>query len=49
MPTRWPLRGGLQPEMTEPMVASGHYQRPVELSDDADDQARLLAFTGRRP
>lgn len=40
---------GLDPAMTEPMVASGHYQPPVLVADDADDQTRLLAFTGRRP
>lgn len=40
---------GLDPAMTEPMVASGHYQRPVSVAADADDQTRLLAFTGRRP
>lgn len=40
---------GIQPEMTEPMVASGHFQAPVDVGADADDQTRLLAFTGRRP
>ena len=39
---------GLDPAMTEPMVASGHFQPPVTVSADADDQTRLLAFTGRR-
>lgn len=40
---------GLDPAMTEPMVASGHYQQPVPVPDGSDNQTRLLAFTGRRP
>jgi uncharacterized protein (TIGR03086 family) len=31
------------------MRASGHYGPRVEVPADADDQARLLAFLGRRP
>ena len=35
--------------MDEPMRASGHYGPRVEVGDDADEQTRLLAFTGRHP
>jgi uncharacterized protein (TIGR03086 family) len=28
---------------------SGHYGARVPVPDDADDQTKLLAFTGRRP
>jgi hypothetical protein len=28
---------------------SGHYGPRVEVPDDADEQTRLIAFTGRRP
>jgi uncharacterized protein (TIGR03086 family) len=31
------------------MRASGHYGPRVEVAADADEQTRLLAFTGRRP
>ncbi|MGY1606265.1 MULTISPECIES: TIGR03086 family metal-binding protein [unclassified Geodermatophilus] len=31
------------------MRGSGHYGARVPVPDDADDQAKLLAFTGRRP
>ncbi|MET0741077.1 MAG: TIGR03086 family metal-binding protein [Candidatus Nanopelagicales bacterium] len=40
---------GIQPEMSEVMVASGHYKPSVHLPADADEQSRLLAFTGRQP
>ena len=35
--------------MDEAMRTSGHYGPRVDVADDADDQTRLLAFTGRRP
>jgi hypothetical protein len=28
---------------------SGHYGPKAEVADDADDQTKLIAFTGRRP
>jgi uncharacterized protein (TIGR03086 family) len=40
---------GIRPEMSEAMVASGHYKPAVQLPADADEQPRLLAFTGRQP
>jgi len=33
----------------EAMRQSGHYGPRVEIPDDADEQTRLIAFTGRRP
>jgi hypothetical protein len=33
----------------EQMRQSGHYGPRVEIADDADEQTRLIAFTGRRP
>jgi len=33
----------------EAMVASGHFGPPTPVADHADEQTRLLAFTGRRP
>ena len=33
----------------EQMRQSGHYGPRVEIPDDADEQTRLLAFTGRHP
>ncbi len=33
----------------EQMRRSGHYGPRVEVSNDADEQTRLIAFTGRRP
>jgi uncharacterized protein (TIGR03086 family) len=33
----------------EAMRASGHYGPKVAVPDDADEQTKLLAFTGRRP
>jgi uncharacterized protein (TIGR03086 family) len=39
----------LPPEVDEAMRASGHYGPRVDVGADADDQTRLLAFTGRRP
>ena len=35
--------------MDEMLRQSGHYGPKVEIADDADDQAKLLAFTGRTP
>jgi uncharacterized protein (TIGR03086 family) len=39
---------GLEP-MDEMLRASGHYGPKVEVPVDADEQTRLIAFTGRRP
>ncbi|MEO1057295.1 MAG: TIGR03086 family metal-binding protein [Actinomycetota bacterium] len=39
---------GMQP-IAEMLVQSGHYKPAVEVPDDADDQTRLIAFTGRQP
>jgi hypothetical protein len=33
----------------EQMRQSGHHGPRVEIPDDADEQASLIAFTGRRP
>jgi uncharacterized protein (TIGR03086 family) len=35
--------------MDEVLRSSGHYGPRVEVPDDADEQTRLLAFTGRHP
>jgi uncharacterized protein (TIGR03086 family) len=35
--------------MDEALRQSGHYGPRVEVPDDADEQTRLIAFTGRRP
>lgn len=35
--------------MEEPMRQSGHFGPPVDVPADADEQTRLIAFTGRRP
>jgi uncharacterized protein (TIGR03086 family) len=35
--------------MDEAMRSSGHYGPRVDVPADADEQTRLLAFTGRRP
>jgi uncharacterized protein (TIGR03086 family) len=35
--------------MDEALRASGHYGPRVEVPADADEQTRLIAFTGRRP
>jgi uncharacterized protein (TIGR03086 family) len=35
--------------MEEAMRNSGHYGPRVEVPDDADEQTRLIAFTGRHP
>ncbi|MCU1361206.1 MAG: hypothetical protein JWN99_2495 [Ilumatobacteraceae bacterium] len=35
--------------MDEAMRNSGHYGPRVEVPDDADDQTKLIAFTGRQP
>ena len=39
---------GAEP-MDEALRSSGHYGPKVAVPDDADEQARLLAFLGRRP
>jgi uncharacterized protein (TIGR03086 family) len=39
---------GMQP-MDEMLRSSGHYGPKVEVADDADDQTKLIAFTGRTP
>lgn len=39
---------GLLP-MDELLRSSGHYGPRVEVPEDADEQTRLIAFTGRRP
>jgi uncharacterized protein (TIGR03086 family) len=39
---------GMQ-SVDEAMRTSGHFGPRVEVPDDADDQTKLLAFTGRRP
>ena len=35
--------------MGDAMRASGHFGPAVEVAPDADEQTRLIAFTGRRP
>jgi uncharacterized protein (TIGR03086 family) len=35
--------------MDEVLRSSGHYGPRVEVPDDADEQTRLIAFTGRQP
>ena len=39
---------GMEP-LDEVLRASGHYGPRVEVPDGADEQTRLIAFTGRRP
>jgi len=39
---------GMQP-MDEMLRQSGQYGPKVEVPDDADDQTKLIAFTGRTP
>ena len=39
---------GMEP-MDEMLRSSGHYGPRVEVPDDADEQTKLIAFTGRRP
>jgi uncharacterized protein (TIGR03086 family) len=39
---------GLPPEVDKAMRDSGHFGPRVAVSDDADEQTRLLAFMGRR-
>ncbi len=39
---------GMQP-MDEMLRQSGHYGPKVDVDDDADDQTKLIAFTGRTP
>ena len=35
--------------MDEPMRQSGHFGPRVDVPDDADEQTRMIAFTGRQP
>ena len=42
------LYEGMQP-MDEALRQSGHYGPRVPVPDDADEQTKLIAFTGRRP
>ncbi len=39
---------GMEP-MDEMLRQSGHYGAKVEVPNDADEQTRLIAFTGRQP
>jgi uncharacterized protein (TIGR03086 family) len=39
---------GMEP-IDEMLRASGHYGARVRVPDDADEQTKLIAFTGRRP
>ena len=39
---------GMEP-IDEVLRQSGHYGARVEVPDDADEQTKLIAFTGRRP
>jgi uncharacterized protein (TIGR03086 family) len=39
---------GMEP-MDEVLRASGHFGRRVEVPADADEQTKLIAFTGRQP
>jgi uncharacterized protein (TIGR03086 family) len=42
------MLAGVEP-YDEAMRQSGHYGPRVQVPDDADEQTRLIAFTGRRP
>lgn len=42
------MLAGMLP-MDDMLRASGHYGPKVDVAGDADDQTKLLAFTGRRP
>ncbi|MGH8993944.1 MAG: TIGR03086 family metal-binding protein [Acidimicrobiia bacterium] len=42
------LYSGMEP-MDEVLRKSGHYGPRVEVPEDADEQTRLIGFTGRRP
>lgn len=42
------LLAGMEP-LDDVLRASGHYGPRVEVPADADEQTRLIAFTGRRP
>lgn len=42
------MLAGLEP-MDEVLRASGHYGPRVPVPEDADEQTRLIAFTGRQP
>jgi uncharacterized protein (TIGR03086 family) len=42
------LLAGMEP-MDEVLRASGHFGPRVDVPADADEQTRLIAFTGRRP
>ena len=40
---------GAMASLTDVLVASGHYARPVEVAPHADPTTRLIAITGRDP
>lgn len=42
------MLAGIEP-MGDALAKSGHYNRPVDVRPDADEQTRLIAFTGRTP
>lgn len=42
------MLAGMEP-MDEALRASGHFGPRVDVPDDADEQTRLIAFTGRHP
>ena len=42
------MREGLEP-MGDALSKSGHYNLPVAVPADADEQTRMLALTGRNP
>ncbi len=42
------MLAGMQP-IDDMLRQSGHYGPKVDVPDDADDQTKLLAFTGRDP
>jgi hypothetical protein len=43
------MLAGMQPMDEDALRQSGHYGAKVEVPDDADDQTKLLAFTGTDP
>ena len=42
------MLAGMEP-MADVLAASGHYRPRVPLPDDADEQSRLIALSGRQP
>jgi hypothetical protein len=42
------MLAGMQP-LDDMLRQSGHYGPKVPVPDDADDQTKLIAFTGRTP